>query len=608
MTDLSRRADGDDAPNGTTTDGTANNGTTTDGTTAGSDRATSDPGDSAASDAGPVDRTPGHTGAGDDGVATPGRPRARRLLAATVTALAAALVLVALVAPSDVNGFSPGAFLRIPVEGLVAVALLLVLPARPRRVVATILGALLGLVLVLKVADLGFSLVLDRPFDLIADWTFLGAGAEFLSESYGPAAEVGAVALAVVAVLAVPLLVTLSARRLARVVAGHRMVSARATTALAAAWVVCAVLGAQIVPGVPVAADTVAAGLYDRARQVRAGLNDQETLNTQLAGDPFQNVPGDELLTALRGKDVLFTFVESYGRVALEDPGLAPEVDAVLDEGTRQLRAAGYGSRSAFLTSSTTGGGSWLAHATLMSGIRADNQLRYTNLVRSDHLTLNGAFKRAGWRTTLVMPALTRAWPEADFFSPDQVYGVKELGYRGPLFSFSSPPDQYTLSTFQRRERGPGHAPVMAEIPLLSSHIPWTPVPPLVDWDDVGDGSVYKGTARADRAKEGTREAYRQSVVYTLRTLISYVQRYGDENLVLVFLGDHQPARAVTGEGAGKDVPITVVAKDPAVLDRIAGWGWQDGLNPDPQAPVWPMESFRDRFLHAFGPKSTTHS
>lgn len=275
MTDLSRRADGDDAPNGTTTDGTANNGITTDGTTAESDRATSDPGDGATSDAGPVDRTPCHTGAGDDGVATPGRPRARRLLAATVTALAAALVLVALVAPSDVNGFSPGAFLRIPVEGLVAVALLLVLPARPRRVVATILGALLGLVLVLKVADLGFSLVLDRPFDLIADWTFLGAGAEFLSESYGPAAEVGAVALAVVAVLAVPLLVTLSARRLARVVARHRMVSARATTALAAAWVVCAVLGAQIVPGVPVAADTVAAGLYDRARQVRAGLNDR---------------------------------------------------------------------------------------------------------------------------------------------------------------------------------------------------------------------------------------------------------------------------------------------------------------------------------------------
>ncbi|MFG3682375.1 sulfatase [Micromonospora chalcea] len=593
MTDLSRPAGGDDAPAGTAPTG--------DGTP-----------DSASVSAESGDSTPNGSetgsGTGDPGDGATGAWNARRLLGAAVTALAGVLVLVALVAPNEVNRLTFGALLRIPVEGLLAVALLLVLPPRPRRVVATLLGALLGLILVLKVTDLGFSMVLDRRFDLIADWTFLGAGAEFLSESYGGAAEVGAIALAVVAALAVPVLVTLSARRLARAAAAHRRVTARAVTALAAAWVVCAVLGAQIVPGVPVAADTVAADVFDRARQVRAGLNDKETLSTQLAGDPFRDVPGEQMLTALRGKDVLFTFVESYGRVALEDPDLAPEVDAVLDEGTRQLRAAGYGSRSAFLTSSTTGGGSWLAHATLMSGIRTDNQLRYTNLVRSDHMTLNGAFKRAGWRTSLVMPALNRAWPEAAFFEPDTLYGAKELGYRGPLFSFSSPPDQYTLSAFQRRERGPGRTPVMAEIPLLSSHLPWTPVPPLVDWDDIGDGSVYKGTARADRSAEGTREAYRRAVVYSLRTLISYVQRYGDENLVLVFLGDHQPARAITGDGAGKDVPITVVAKDPAVLDRIAGWGWQDGLNPDPQAPVWPMESFRDRFLRAFGPQSTTHS
>ncbi|MBQ1042522.1 MULTISPECIES: sulfatase [unclassified Micromonospora] len=599
MTDLSRPADGDDdAPAGTanTGDSTPDSASADALSESGTAAATAESG--AATDSETNDHGDSAVGAG----------RARRLLGAAVTTLAGVLVLVALVAPNEVNRLTFGALLRIPVEGLLAVALLLVLPARPRRVVATLLGALLGLILVLKVTDLGFSAVLDRRFDLIADWTFLGAGAEFLSESYGAAAEVGAIVLAVVAALAVPVLVTLSARRLAGAAAAHRRVTTRAVTALAAAWVVCAVLGAQIVPGVPVAADTVAADVFDRARQVRAGLNDKETLSTQLAGDPFRDVPGEQMLTALRGKDVLFTFVESYGRVALEDPDLAPEVDAVLDEGTRQLRAAGYASRSAFLTSSTTGGGSWLAHATLMSGIRTDNQLRYTNLVRSDHLTLNGAFKRAGWRTALVMPALNRAWPEAAFFEPDTLYGAKELGYKGPLFSFSSPPDQYTLSAFQSRERGPGRAPVMAEIPLLSSHLPWTPVPPLVDWDDVGDGSVYKGTARADRSAEGTREAYQRAVVYSLRTLISYVQRYGDENLVLVFLGDHQPARAITGDGAGKDVPITVVAKDPAVLDRIAGWGWQDGLNPDPQAPVWPMESFRDRFLRAFGPQSTTHS
>ena len=29
-------------------------------------------------------------------------------------------------------------------------------------------------------------------------------------------------------------------------------------------------------------------------------------------------------------------------------------------------------------------------------------------------------------------------------------------------------------------------------------------------------------------------------------------------------------------------MPITIIAHDPAVLDRIAGWGWQDGLQPEP--------------------------
>jgi hypothetical protein len=88
-----------------------------------------------------------------------------------------------------------------------------------------------------------------------------------------------------------------------------------------------------------------------------------------------------------------------------------------------------------------------------------------------------------------------------------------------------------------------------------------------------------------------------------LNTLVSFVEHYGDDDLVLVVLGDHQPAPIVTGLGPGlsHDVPISVIAHDPAVLDQIAGWNWEDGMRPGPQAPVWPMDAFRDRFLSAFG-------
>jgi hypothetical protein len=71
---------------------------------------------------------------------------------------------------------------------------------------------------------------------------------------------------------------------------------------------------------------------------------------------------------------------------------------------------------------------------------------------------------------------------------------------------------------------------------------------------------------------------------------------------VLIVLGDHQPHTFVTGLGASHDVPVSVIAHDPNVLRQIAGWGWQDGLKPGPQAPVWQMNAFRDRFLSAFSP------
>ena len=72
--------------------------------------------------------------------------------------------------------------------------------------------------------------------------------------------------------------------------------------------------------------------------------------------------------------------------------------------------------------------------------------------------------------------------------------------------------------------------------------------------------------------------------------------------MVLVVLGDHQPATIISGPGASHDVPISIISRDRAVLDRISGWGWTDGLRPDRDAPVWRMDAFRDRFLTAYGP------
>ena len=360
----------------------------------------------------------------------------------------------------------------------------------------------------------------------------------------------------------------------------------------------------------PVASRSVASLAVDKARQVPASLRDEREFGAQSADDPFRTTASGDLLTALRGKDVMLTFVESYGRSAVEDPRYAPQVDAVLDAGTAKLAAAGYTARSGWLTSPTFGGGSWLAHSTLHSGLKIGNQQRYQSLVASDRLTLGAAFRRAGWETTAVMPATNRAWQEGAFFGIDRLHDGPHLDYHGPGFSFSPMPDQWTLGAFERLEHGrPGRGPEFAQIELTSSHVPWTPVPQTVDWNALGDGSVYASqVAGVDppdvvwRDDDRVRTSYRETIEYSLNTLVDYVQRYGNDNLVLVFLGDHQPASIIVGDNASHDVPITILAKDPAVLDRVADWHWDAGLRPSPQAPVWPMEAFRNRFLTAFGP------
>jgi phosphatidylglycerophosphate synthase len=522
-------------------------------------------------------------------------PAPVRGIAVALSVLALLLVWAALVAPNHPSRLNLGAFARLPLELLVVVAVAALLPSTPRRVLAVVAGAVLSVLVVVKVLDIGFFTAFDRPFKPVDDSSYVGIGIETLRDAIGGSADlvVAAAAVLVVALLAVPVLALL---RVTRVAAGHRGWALRAAAALLVVWVALRVADA------PVASSSAAALAVDEVRAVRTGLADRAELARLIAQDRFRATPGQRLLTGLRGKDVLFVFVESYGRVAVQDSSFSPGIDAVLDRGTEQLRAAGFSSRSAFLTSPTFGGLSWLAHATLQAGVLVDGQRRYNQLVQADRVTLTRAFKRAGWRAVGVMPANRRAWPEGEsFYGYDQIYDRRNLGYRGPDFGLPPMPDQYTFLALQRRELARHDRPLFAEVDLISSHAPWTRIPRLIPWVDVGDGSVF-GRIPAQESAEDVRTAYADSIEYSLSTVLSFVQRYGDDDTVVVVLGDHQPATVVTGQGASHDVPISVIARDPKVIDRIAGWGWQDGMSPSPQAPVWPMAAFRDRFLIAFGP------
>jgi hypothetical protein len=549
-----------------------------------------------------------------------GRRRARTALATALTILALLFVWGALVGPIQPIHLKFGAFLRLPLEGFGLIALAVVAPPKARRVLVWVVGPLLGLVLILKLFDIGFFAAFDRPFDPYQDLRYAGIAVETLRDSVGHTTGTLILVALGALVIAVPILMTLALRRVTRIAVEHRDGTLRTVGGLGVAWLLFWAFGAQIVSQTPIASASAASLIVSEVNAVHADIQDHSVFAREISTDRFAATPANQLLTGLRGKNVLLLFVESYGKVAVQGSSFSPAVDAVLASGDKRLKAAGFSARSGWLTSSTFGGISWLAHSTLQSGLWVNTPQRYNQLLASHRLTLTEAFDRGGWRTVDEVPSDDRAWPPGKtFYHFDQLYDKDQLGYHGPSFAYAVMPDQFIMGALQRLELAKRHRrPTFAEVDLVSSHTPWTRIPEMVPWNRLGNGSIFKHAVRATgngdvrvnsawsflqiNGSASVRAAYGESIQYTLNTLISYVQHYGNPNLVMVVLGDHQPWTVVSGDEPSHEVPISIIAHDPAVLKRVAGWGWSDGLRPSPQAPVWPMSAFRDRFLTAFGP------
>jgi hypothetical protein len=525
-------------------------------------------------------------------------PRWRSRLRAILAAMLATLVLAL---PTNPVLLTDWKSYRFPLE-LVPILLLAVsLRGTLLSLFRGVVTALLGLILVLKLADIGTGFAFQRPFNPYLDVKLLSDGWHLLSHTMG----VGeAVAIVCVALMVCTLLVAAiywgwggfnPYRRFQR----GRLVGV--ALSLIGVGFLGHALGGERLRAFGVQAQTLPYVAH-RIAMIRESVADLRAFEAELGGDAVQTGPQ---LSALAGRDVVLVFVESYGRSAIEDPRYASRIGPRLDAIERQLEQNGLQARSGWLRSPTVGGLSWLAHGTLLSGSWVDSQARYDRLIISRRPTLNRIFRQSGWQTAAVMPAITRPWPEAAYFGYDRIHAAQGLGYAGKPFGWITMPDQFTLGAFERLERSPGHRPVMAEIALISSHAPWTPVPTLMDWDHMGDGRVFDPQATSGDPPsvvwadpDRVRAQYLASVDYTLETLGSYMVRFGD-NTLFILLGDHQPAAIVTGEGASRDVPIHFVSRDARLLDRIAAWT-SPGMVPATEMPSVRMDGFRDIFLDGF--------
>jgi hypothetical protein len=526
-----------------------------------------------------------------------------------LTVLAVWYLLTIFVVPNRLDWLHWWYIFYFPLEAVVF-PLLLLIRGRAAGWILVLSTLLIAAGLIFRLADMAAHMIFARAFNPVLDAYLLSDGFHLLGSSIGYPATV---MVSILMLLTVGLVIAACWLSLMRI----RLLLWRFPTR----WTGGALLTALLIWSAMAASGSTLTSRYFHDQLVSHTFNAVNSLVELRAfreivnEDVYTHVPGEQLFGALQGKDVLVVFLESYGRVLLDSPRYADAIRPALERAGSTLSAQGYASSSAFLASSTIGGLSWLAHGTAMSGLWIDSQLRYDALMMSQRPTLIRLFQRAGWRTVGVMPAITLAWPEGQYFGYDQIYDAAALEYQGLPFNYVTMPDQFTLARFQQRERDPeARRPVMAEVALISSHAPWTPIPELIEWDSILDGTEFNEQAqrgpRTDQVWQDIdllKSQYRDSVVYVLDTLVSYIEKFGDSNLVVLVMGDHQPMPLIAEGASAPDVMVHIISADPAVMEATADWQWTPGMLPAQDAPVWRMDTVRDRFIETFSPGMPAH-
>jgi hypothetical protein len=531
----------------------------------------------------------------------------RRLTKSLVAACLGVLLLAGLFLPS----WDPVTH-RLAIEwrpSAELAALLLVVAmialAGPRLVARR--GAALGLAVVvtaaalLNLADVVAPALLGRDVNLYWDVRHLPSLFGLARDSAGSASLSAAAALAVGAVL----LVTAGVYAIWRVVLlalTDRRIAIGAAVLLGVILDVAAFVPAEQRPlATGLGRDIVRhAASLDRGWRLPAGGDGVLPAALAAPGPPPSNLAG------LKQRDVYLIYIESYGTTVFDTPEFLKSLRGALAQFESALRGSGYTIASNRLVAPTFGGGSWLAHATLASGVRLDDPIVYAQLLGSGRKLLPGYFKDAGWRAVDIMPGIKAPAPEARAWGFDREVYAAELGYHGPSFGWFAIPDQFTLDRTAKIRSGLGtEPPVFTQIVLVSSHIPFSPVPPyLADWADSSAFVTVPKTAweEINRPPDWTALApdYLKSLQYDFAVLGDWLAKHLPGEALVILLGDHQPPAVVGGELQQWTVPIHVLSRDPELVAPFVAAGYVKGIVPTQAPPHQGMEDFLPSFLAAF--------
>jgi hypothetical protein len=310
----------------------------------------------------------------------------------------------------------------------------------------------------------------------------------------------------------------------------------------------------------------------------------------------------------LHGRDVYLVFLESVGAVVYDDERAVRVLAPARVRFAEDIAAAGLQVVSAFVRSPTIGGGSDLAHVSLLAGIDLSDPRRHDLLLTTTRPSLISVFHSHGYQTFGLYSSVSWNWPERAWYGYDVYVEGRDLDYRGPSFGWWDIPDQFAFARFEQlHPRTAATPPRFVFATTINTHVPFGPVPPFQsDWQRLlGDKPIDEAEAARALAVPfdwlDMMPAYLRLVDYTYHWIGAYLRLPRTRDTVYVLVGDHQPTANVSGEGASWDVPVHVISADPQLLARFTAQGFAAGLEP-PRTPLGGMHELTAILLQAFGP------
>jgi hypothetical protein len=382
----------------------------------------------------------------DEPISSPGRGRLAETWSAAKPWLSGLLLLLLLDLPSSV---------------LLTLGLLL----RRRKVgsrALTALAAVWVVLLALYRLDVAIFHSITRASPVLYDQLFMAKHLMVLvSDLWSPAMALGLAALVGGIVLAA--FAVRAASRSWLSLANTR----RVNVALVCAWLVAGAMTAWQVSHRP--SVLVRWVSIELARNVRKSAALYDAVEQRLGTSTYEPLRKVELRSR---PDVRLILVESYGRLMFSHPGLRRVWSPRAQELEQSLGAAGYSMVSAYGTASVSGGRSWIAAATLLTGI----DIRYEGVFQhmlgklAEQPTLVSVLSGMGYRTHALAPSNRErlGLHSANLYGYHEQVEFAHLDYHGAPWGWGLVPDQYSLEYFQTRVLARASGPIFADMRLVS--------------------------------------------------------------------------------------------------------------------------------------------